>query len=106
MLEKIKTALDGTGIPFAHFAWSKAPNGTYGVYAEDSAGGSIWGDGKMQEQAIEGTIDVFTRDDTGTPLETVQEALNTGDISWYLNSIQYEEDTGYIHYEWVFQVVI
>ena len=32
-------------------------------------------------------------------------ALDAAGIAWYLNSIQYEEDTGLIHYEWVWEVV-
>lgn len=103
MVELIK-ALNDTGYPFAHHGWASAPNGTYGVYAEDSAS-SLWGDGKMQGQLIRGTIDLFTRDDSGMPLEVVQAALCSAEVSWYLNTVQFEEDTGFIHYEWVFEVV-
>lgn len=104
MLQNLKAALNSTGIPFAHYAWSHAPNGTYGVFAEDSAG-HLFADGKVVDQSVQGTIDLYTRDDSATPKETVQAALATVDMAWYLNSIQYEEDTGYIHYEWVFEVV-
>jgi hypothetical protein len=31
----------------------------------------------------------------------VEAVLNAAGASWYLNTIQFEEDTGYIHYEWV-----
>lgn len=104
-LSALKTALDATGIPFAHHAWSHAPDGTYGVYAEDD---SIheFADGKMVNQALQGTVDLFTRDDSDTPRTTVQTALASLDIPWYLNSVQYEQDTGYIHYEWVFEVTV
>lgn len=101
-INKLKTALDTTGYKFAHYAWAKAPSGDYGVYAEDDQR-SLWGNGHMAEHTTIGTIDYFTRDDTGTPKSTIESVLNGIDISWYLNSIQYENDTGYIHYEWVFE---
>ena len=53
---------------------------------------------------LQGTVDYFTRDDSGTPKTTVETALDGAGIAWYLNSVQLEEDTGYIHYEWVFEV--
>ena len=104
MLEELETALASTGYEFRHYGWSHAPSGTYGVYSEDSAQ-SLWAGSKMVNQSMQGTIDLFTRDDTDLPRTKVQTALASIEIAWYLNSIQYEEDTGYIHYEWVFEVV-
>lgn len=103
MLEELKQALNDTGIPFAHHGWSHAPEGDYGVWAEDSAQ-SFWANGKMQNQTLQGTIDLYTRNDTETPKDTIQAVLSNLNLSWYLNSIQYESDTHYIHYEWVFEV--
>ena len=103
MLDELKTALAATGYDFAHHAWSKAPTGDYGVYAEDGEQ-TIWADGHRRDFSLTGTVDYFTRDDSKTPRETIEAALNGIDIAWYLNSIQYESDTGYIHYEWVFEV--
>ena len=52
----------------------------------------------------EGTVDYFTRDDSGTPQATIEAALEGIPCAWYLNSVQLETDTGYIHYEWVFEI--
>jgi hypothetical protein len=38
-------------------------------------------------------------------LGTVQAFFNTLEIGWKLNSIQHEDDTGYDHYEWVWEFV-
>lgn len=103
-LNDIKTALTATGYKFAHYAWSRAPAGDYGVYAEDGAN-DLNADGEHAEKALQGTVDYFTRDDTGTPKATIEAALEGLNVPWYLNTIQYEDDTGYIHYEWVFEVV-
>ena len=107
LLQTLKTALDSTGLPFAHYAWAKSASELrkdHGVYAEDGANDLYAGNVHL-EKAIQGTIDYYTRDDSGTPQTIIENALNNGEIAWYLNSIQFEEDTGFIHYEWVFEVL-
>ena len=101
-MDELATALTNTGLPFAHFGWSKAPAGDYGVYAEDGANDLIAGN-KHVEKVLQGTVDYFTRDDSGTPKATIEAALDSVPVAWYLNSVQFENDTGYIHYEWVFE---
>ena len=108
VLDALKTALDGTGYKFRHYGWSRGPKGVpkgdYGVYAEDGAN-DLEADDAHAEKAIEGTVDYFTRDDSGAPQTTIETALESVEgLSWYLNSIQFEQDTGYIHYEWIFQL--
>lgn len=77
----------------------------YIVWAEEGQGDSLYADGKMQEQIITGTIDYFTTIEDDENFNKIQEALKDAEISFKLNSTQYEEDTGYIHYEWVWEVV-
>jgi len=76
----------------------------YIVWAEDTQADAVWADGRMQEQAIQGTIDYFTRSENDPNVERIQTALNDADISFYLNSVQYEDDTRFIHYEWVWSL--
>lgn len=101
LMDELKAALVETGYKFAHFAWSAAPVGDYGTYGEDS-GNDLVADGMHVESGIDGYINYFTRDDTGEPKQVIEAALNGLRIPWYLNSVQYENDTGYIHYEWSF----
>ena len=76
----------------------------YIVWAEDGEGSSVEADNRKANQSIQGTIDLYTRQD-GDPLkEKIQEALNRKRISFYLNSVTYEEETEYIHYEWIWEV--
>ena len=96
------TALTNTGLSFAHYGWSKAPSGDYGVYAEDGANDLIAGN-VHTERIIEGTVDYFTRDDGLACKALIEAALNGCGCAWYLNSIQFEDDSGFIHLEWVFQ---
>lgn len=104
MLELIRAALDGTGYPFAHFGWSTAPEGDYGVYAEDGEN-VLYASDQHAETALTGTVDLFTRDHSDGPRQAVETALAAVPAcAWYLSSVQYESDTGYIHLEWAFEV--
>jgi hypothetical protein len=101
-MDELITALTTTGYSFQHFGWSKAPTGDYGVYAEDGANDLI-ANGKHTERILQGTIDYYSRDDSGAPKTTIETALDGAGIAWYLSSVQLESDTGYIHYEWVWE---
>lgn len=57
------------------------------------------------ERCITGTVDLYTKTDKDPLFSTVPEALEGIGAAWYLNSVQYEEDTGLIHYEWVWEAV-
>ncbi|MEG2000942.1 MAG: hypothetical protein RR053_06090 [Evtepia sp.] len=101
-LNQIKTALLSVSNTVSHYtALKKKP--PYLVWAEDGSGDCQWADGRMTAQVITGTIDLFTL--SGDPLvDSVQTALDTAGISWKLNSVQYEEDTKLLHYEWRWEV--
>lgn len=79
-------------------------NDYYAVWAEDSEGDSVAGDNRKIAQAIQGTIDYYTKNDMDERVDKIQGALKNACISFYLNSVQYEDETGYIHYEWVWEV--
>lgn len=87
---------------YHYYAWEQPDK--YIVWAEDSEGNSLHADNKKQVQGIQGTIDYFTKDESDSNVDKIQKAMNDSEISWRLNSIQYEERTDYIHYEWVFEV--
>jgi len=102
-LDKIKSALLSCTSKVYHF---KAANATapYVVWAEDGQAKSVWAGNRMVRQGISGTVDLYTKTLNGEPLfGAIQAALN-GVCSWRLNSVQYEDDTGLLHYEWVFEV--
>ena len=78
--------------------------GNYIVWAEEGQTSATWADNKMQEQAIGGTIDYFTKFEFDENVDKIQKALNDAEISFELNSIQHEEQTKYIHYEWTWDI--
>lgn len=98
--DALKNALLAVTSKSYHYAPPQTVTGAYIVWAEDSQADEVWADNQMQDQAIEGTVDYYTKTEGDTNVDTIQTALN-GVCSWRLNSVQYEQDTGYIHYEWV-----
>lgn len=70
------------------------------VWAESAEDTSFNSDNKKSEQRIVGTVDLFTRTEFDPLADQVQGVLNTLGVTWVLNSVQFEEDTNLIHYEW------
>lgn len=103
-LSELRDLLLTVGVPVHHFKAHKQTN-SYIVWAEDGQAGAGYADNHMTLQGIQGTIDYFTKTEFDPVVRTIQEKLNAADMTWRLNAIQHEEDTGYIHYEWVFEVV-
>lgn len=49
-------------------------------------------------------VALFTKDDSSAPREAVEAAFESIPCAWYLNTVQFEQDTGYIHYEWAVEL--
>lgn len=76
----------------------------YFVWQEDG-GNSLEADNAHAEKTVTGTTDLFTKLEFDPWRDQFEAALDDAGIAWYLNSIQYEEETGFTHYEWVWEVV-
>lgn len=100
-IEDILLELDPENV-FHYYA--KDRTNKYIVWAEDSEGSSVEGDDQKINQSIQGTIDYFTKEDGDPMVDKIQEALTVACISFYLGSVQYEEETKLIHYEWIWEV--
>lgn len=75
----------------------------YFVWQEDGAHDFVAGNRHL-EQAVTGTTDLFTKLEFDPWKEAFEASLDRMEIAWYLNSVQFEEDTGFTHYEWVWEV--
>lgn len=75
----------------------------YFVWQEDGANDFIAGN-RHAESAVTGTTDLFTKREFDPWVKDFEDSLNACGIAWSLNSIQYEPDTGFYHYEWVWEV--
>ncbi|PKM39043.1 MAG: hypothetical protein CVV04_12015 [Firmicutes bacterium HGW-Firmicutes-9] len=79
----------------------------YIVWQEDGqAGDTDEADNAAIRQTITGTVDYYTKTEFDTMVSAIQKAMTDGKISWELNSIQHETDTGYSHYEWTFELEV
>lgn len=103
-MEKVRdTLLEMPCDVFHHFALKKSDQ--YIVWAEDGEGDSVEADNQKQEQSFGGYIDYFTHSERDENINRLQSLLKSAEISFSLHSVQYEEETGYIHYEWKFEVI-
>lgn len=76
----------------------------YFVWAEDGEGESLKADNKKLIEVTQGTIDYFTKSENDSNIVKVKEELEKENVSFFLHSVQHEEETGFIHYEWVWEV--
>ena len=103
MLERLQAALAALGDAHHYVA---APNSTppYMVWAEDGDNDLLAGN-VHAERCITGTVDLYTRTDNDPLFTAIPAALEGIGASYYLNSVQYEEETGLVHYSWDWEVV-
>lgn len=102
-LMKIRDTLNKVGVDVHHYICSQTKS-KYIVWAEDGENTSLDLDNSKDEQVITGTIDYFTMEEYDTVVDEIQNKLNQSKISFALNSVQYEEETQLIHYEWRFEI--
>lgn len=76
----------------------------YFVWQEDGAN-DLGANNVHAERAVTGTTDLFTKQEFDPWGEALEESFDAAGVAWYVNSIQYEEDTGFWHYEWVWEVL-
>ena len=94
-----------SGVQFTEYEWKTRPNGNHGTVQLDFEAEDDNGDDRHQNRAWEGSVDLYTHGKAMLIVAAVESALEdvcTG--SWYLNSEQYEHETGLIHREFVFQI--
>lgn len=77
----------------------------YFVWQEDGSA-NFGADNVTAERAVTGSTDLFTKQEFDPWKEQFEAALDANpDITWSLNSVQYEHDTGFWHYEWTWTVI-
>lgn len=92
-------------VQFAEYEWKTRPAGNFGTVQIDFEVDDDNGDDGHQDRAFEGSVDLFTHGKEMLTVAAVESALETVcGGSWYLNSEQYEHETGLVHREFVFQI--
>ena len=103
--DKLKRLADGLaslGCPVHHYHRSRLEPPCI-VWAEEGDNAQH-ADNGVAEQSTRGTLDYFTHEEFDPMVDTIQGKLQELEIAWGINSVQYEEDTDLIHYEWVWEV--
>lgn len=105
-LKKIRDALVSIDNLKVYHYWRTNIEPPYCIWQEDGEGDSFWDSNHQSEQVITGTIDYFTLIEFDNTVEKIQTVLNSiENCGWKLNSVSYEEDTNFIHFEWNFEIV-
>lgn len=93
------------GVEFQEYEWKTRPAGNFGTVQLDFETSNDNGDDGKVDRAWEGSVDLFTHGKEMTIVSAVETALESVcSGSWYMNSEQYEKDTGLVHREFVFQI--
>ena len=72
----------------------------YIVWSIDN-GDTLWGDGIALSFSLSIVVDLFTTLEFDPMVDQLQACFGANRLSWRLESVQYERDTGLTHWEWV-----
>ena len=103
MLEKLLEVLNGTGYPFKAYRWDHRPAAPYGTARLEGGAASVAADCMIIHQGIRASVDLYAPDARSIWPSQIQSAIN-GIFAWHLNSVQYEDDTRLVHYEWIVEM--
>lgn len=92
--------INGATTVWAIGAWAHSPSTDYGVI-EIESGNDLVADNRHNERGTVCYAHYFTRNATSAPRDAIENALN-GLIAcgWRLESVQYEDETQFLHYSW------
>ena len=76
----------------------------YFVWQEDGEN-ALLANNTHTERAVTGSTDLYTKTEFDPWKEDFEAALDAAGLPWNFESFQYEEDTGFYHYEWYWEVV-
>lgn len=103
--ELVRQLKEISGVEFQEYEWKTRPAGNFGTVQLDFEAEDDEGDNVKQDRAWEGSVDLYTHGKQMMIVAAVETALaSVCEGSWYLNSEQYEHETGLIHREFVFQI--
>lgn len=90
----------------SHYFRADRSTAPFLIWAEDGEQNSMQGGNNKRTQAINGTVDYYTKTEFDPTVDQIQVAMNNQGLAWEMNSIQYEEETGLIHYSWDWRAAV
>lgn len=103
LLEKLYMPFTELSCTVSHYRRTDRP--PYLVWAETGEENSFAANDHKAEQQITGLVDYYTKTEFDETVDAIQGILNTEEVGWRLDSVQYEEETNLIHYQWRWWVV-
>ena len=105
-LIKVRDALTSIdGLSVYHY-WRPNMSAPFCVWAEYGESSSLQANNHKREQAIGGYVDYFTLNEFDETVDSIQVVLNSVEgLGWSLESVQYEDETNLIHYQWRFDCI-
>lgn len=70
------------------------------VWSEDGEDGSFYSDNLKSEQNLTGTISAYSKTEFDSLFDEVQTVLDEMGAAWFIEAVQFEEETNLIHYTW------
>lgn len=101
-LKRVRDALTVLSVNVYHY-WRPKMAAPFVVWQEDS-GRTFEADNRTEEMIAAGTLDIYSKTEYDPLFDSVMDALTDAGVAWSLESIQYEDETGLIHYELGWQV--
>ncbi|MBO7661926.1 MAG: hypothetical protein J6U01_00985 [Clostridia bacterium] len=103
--ELVRQLKEINGVEFKEYEMKTRPAGNFGTVQLDFEADDDNGDDSKVDRAWQGSVDLFTHGKQMLIVAAVESALESVcEGSWYLNSEQYERETGLIHREFVFEI--
>ena len=103
--ELVRQLKEINGVEFKEYEMKTRPAGNFGTVQLDFEADDDNGDDSTVDRAWQGSVDLFTHGKQMLIVAAVESALESVcEGSWYLNSEQYERETGLIHREFVFEI--
>lgn len=104
-LQSLTQLHDAMPVTMHHYGAHRAA-APYGVWAEDQDV-SPGADNRRSTVILSGSTDYYTKQDFDPNVDAIQDVFDAaGWISAQINSVQYEDETGLLHYEWAWEAVV
>ena len=104
MLDSLRQALAALTDRCYHYVAAPNAEPPYITWMEDGDNDLMAGN-VHAERCYTGSVHLFTKSESDPLFDSIPAALESIGASWSLNSVQYEDDTELVHYEWYFEVV-
>ena len=89
------TSIEGAKV--SHYR--RLDNTRYFVWQEETRA-DFEANNRHKEKAWSGTTDFFTKKEFDPLVDQLEDAYDAAGIAWNLESAEYEDETGIIHYVW------